>query len=446
MSEERKDSSISLPDIPKEKEYEDYIAAILQSGGYYLERGVINRIKCDVLELDIVTTKYYEDHYERTISEIKSGKWGLSDVFKVKGWMDYLDFKKASFVVQKPNEHMDISRQVADVLGVSLVNNENVDNSELYSAYSISSETIKKDIVDSFRYAYALESEMILLLHAKAKGEQNKEGFKKLEKYLFEINSNSFFEPQPIGRINKLFASYIKHKNITARIATELENGTYPSSGDGVQLNERQFNELFYSADKLSVLHTSLYAELLARIAILKASVEDIIIGTSQDTLEEKLKRFILPENIRSAILALKKEQYSYLYPYFWQVFVYLFGGFILNDKQKEEYELLSTITTIPVNEIPNAFAAFDKLFPLDGGKAWMFNHPTSNIQMMHFFPTPLRGIGANFRRICYRTGETDSYSNLSSQLSGSYTLKDIIKWNNLAYEYLSQNKRKKNP
>lgn len=70
MNNKVKDSGISLPQIPKEKEYEDFIAAILQAGGYYLERGIIHRIKQDVLELDIVTTRFHKDHLEHTISEI----------------------------------------------------------------------------------------------------------------------------------------------------------------------------------------------------------------------------------------------------------------------------------------------------------------------------------------------------------------------------------------
>lgn len=45
MEKSKINQSISLPKIPKDKEYEDFISAILQSGGYYLERGIIHRIK-----------------------------------------------------------------------------------------------------------------------------------------------------------------------------------------------------------------------------------------------------------------------------------------------------------------------------------------------------------------------------------------------------------------
>ena len=435
--------SIKLPQIPKEKEYEDFVAAILQAGGYYLERGIIHRIKQDVLELDIVTTLFKKECIERTISEIKSGGWGLSDVFKVRGWLDYLSFDKASFIVQEPNQMMDISHNVAAKINVSLINNKDLDCAELLEAYSIDKANIDDMIVESYRYAFAVEAEMIQYLHSRTKSDHGKQGFSALESYLFEINSNSFFVNTPVDRINKLFNAYKEHKNITARIAEELDNKPYPNSGEGLVLNKKQFKKLFYEVQGKSVLYVALYAELLARLTILKSCIEDILVGPS-DVFIERVKHFILPENIKNALLEFQREPYSYLYPYFWQVFIYLFGGFILKDKKEDEYKLLSSITKIPTNEIPNAFMAFDKLFPLGRDKSWLIQQPNTQIITMQFFPLPLSGIGANYRRMIYKDTSDDSYVNLSKQLTSGHTITDIIKWNNLAYEFLNTSKRKK--
>lgn len=443
MDKNEKDGSISLPKIPKDKEYEDFIAAILQSCGYYLERGIIHRIKQDVLELDIVSSKFSRENVERTISEIKSGGWGLPDIFKVRGWMDYLNLGKASFIVQQPNQTMEASKSIASKINVMLINNQDLDCSELFSAYSIEKEEIADEIVESYRYAFALESKMILYLHSRVKSDSKKIGFQMLEKYLFEINSNSFFVDAPVDRIKKLFEAYVENKNITARIAEEIESGSYPDSGDGLVINKNQFNKLFYEAKDKSILYVALYAELLARIAILKSCIEDILIGKPESFLD-RLKHFTLPANIRDGLQELQKEPYSYLYPYFWQVFVYLFGGFILNDKKDIEYKLLSSITKIPVEAIPSAFNAFDKLFPLGEGKSWIIQQPHTQISVMQFFPLPLSGIGANFRRISYKKANDDSYENLSKQLTTGYTINDIIKWNNLAYNFLKTPAHKK--
>ncbi len=219
---------------------------------------------------------------------------------------------------------------------------------------------------------------MVLYLRSRSKSDSSKIGFQALEKYLFEINSNSFFVNKPVDRIKKLFDAYIENKNITARIAEEIENNPYPDSGNDLTINEKQFNKLFYEVKDKSVLYVALYAELLARIAILKSCIEDILIGKSEDFVE-RLQHFTLPVNIRNGLQELQKEPYSYLYPYFWQVFIYLFGGFILNDKKSDEYQLLSSITKIPIENIPNAFNAFDKLFPLGEGKSWMIQQPNVN-------------------------------------------------------------------
>ncbi|MBQ8298382.1 MAG: hypothetical protein IJX99_00650 [Clostridia bacterium] len=445
MNNKVKDNGISLPQIPKEKEYEDFIAAILQAGGYYLERGIIHRIKQDVLELDIVTTRFHKDHLEHTISEIKSGGWGFSDIFKVRGWLDYLDLNKATFIVQEPNQTMEISKDVAAKINVALINNENLDCTELLNVYSIDKNTITEEVIESYRYAFALEAEMVLYLHCRAKSDPAKQGFQALEKFLFEINSNSFFENKPVNRLNKVFRAYKEYKNITARIAEELENKPYPNSGDGLAINKPQFEKIFYKAQAKSVLYVALYAELLARLTILKSCIEDILIGPTTD-FSERIQHFILPENIKNALREFLNEPYSYLYPYFWQVFIYLFGGFILNDKKDEEYKLLSSTTKIPINEIPNAFKAFDKLFPLGENKSWFIQQPYTQITVMQFFPLPLSGIGANFRRIIYKNDLDASYENLSKQLSKGHSIDDIIKWNNLAYAFLNSSKRKKKP
>lgn len=445
MNSKVDNNSISLPQIPKEKEYEDFIAAILQAGGYYLERGIIHRIKQDVLELDIVTTRFHNEHIERSISEIESGGWGFPDIFKVRGWLDYLALDKATFIVQEPNQTMDISKNVAAKINVALINNGDLDCTELLDAYSIDKDTVTDEVVESYRYAFALEAEMILYLHLRAKSDPDKQGFQALESFLFEVNSNSFFENKPVDRLNKLFDAYKQYKNITARIAEELENRPYPDCGDGLVINKTQFEKIFYKAEAKSVLYVALYAELLARMAILKSCIEDILIGVPND-FSERLKHFVLPENIKNALHEFQHEPYSYLYPYFWQVFVYLFGGFILNDKMDEEYKLLSSITKIPIGEIPNALKAFDKLFPLGEGKSWLIQQPYTQITVMQFFPLPLSGIGANYRRMIYRNDSDASYDNLSKQLTKGHSIDDIIKWNNLAYAFLNSSKRKKKP
>ena len=126
------------------------------------------------------------------------------------------------------------------------------------------------------------------------------------------------------------------------------------------------------------------------------------------------------------------KHKYFNKYPVFWQWFMWIFGGFILKDYEEKEYEILSQKTGIPVGEIPNALDAYQILFPLNGG--WFRDLPPhSNIKVMKLFPVPFMGVGANYRRLLY--AKSRKFEDL--ELTGTYTLNDLIKWNRLTVEVL---------
>lgn len=53
-----KEDGISLPIIPRDAYYEDYVAAILNAGGYYLQRSIHDYVNGqEMLELDILACK-----------------------------------------------------------------------------------------------------------------------------------------------------------------------------------------------------------------------------------------------------------------------------------------------------------------------------------------------------------------------------------------------------
>ena len=89
-------ASVSLPELPKGKEFEEYISAFFQSGGNYIERSIIEREVEEVLELDIITTDYCSSTPEIKLVEVKSGGWGFPDLFKVRGWMCDKHYKEYS--------------------------------------------------------------------------------------------------------------------------------------------------------------------------------------------------------------------------------------------------------------------------------------------------------------------------------------------------------------
>lgn len=162
---DKKEYNIELPLIPKDYAYEDYVSSVLNAGGYYLERGIHKREKSDILELDIVTNKFTDTGVEKTISEIKSGGWGFPEIFKVRGWLDYLGFKKASFVVQKPDPNQDLYNKVSSQLEISMIvteeNNGKLSYNQIKDVYAINRTAHEEAFVENFRFSYALESKLI---------------------------------------------------------------------------------------------------------------------------------------------------------------------------------------------------------------------------------------------------------------------------------------------
>jgi hypothetical protein len=448
--EESKKTVIILPNIPKDRYYEDFVAAELCAIGYYIERSIEQRDPTQVLELDIVTTKFTAEGVNKTICEVKSGGWGISDVFKVKGWLDYLIYDKGLFVtLNSTNADYDKLKEIAHKIRIDLVNlvitAENRDISELNQAYGETSlDTNLHDcIVTVLRYAYALERNFVTYARTLTKS-QDLQSYVDINDFIYIVNQHSFFQENSTARITEIFGAYTKYKNLTAKTDYEMLTGHYKSDADDVILSTGSYNELYYKVTpKKTPLHIAQYAELVCRLTILRLCVEETGFTPNINDFLRSLQQMTLPNNLQSGILELKSHKYYYLYPYFWQIFVYVFGGIILKDKLDDEFELLSKITGIPTDEIGNALSAFDILFPLQDGN-WLFDVSTksdSHLRILMFAPTPLYGLGANFRRLVYRKTNEVKFEEFGKQLKGLHTYNDLLKYNQILIKYLAYDK-----
>ena len=63
-----------------------------------------------MLELDIIITDYNQSPPALKLIELKSGGWGFSDLFKIKGWIDYLNILEAVFIVQQEKKNIEFFR------------------------------------------------------------------------------------------------------------------------------------------------------------------------------------------------------------------------------------------------------------------------------------------------------------------------------------------------
>ena len=292
-----------------------------------------------------------------------------------------------------------------------------------------------EDIVQAIRWSYRIERDLLRRLKGFKKISKGKKGYAALDDYYYRVNSQSlFFSPDSMSRIHSLFKAYLDNRNITARISKEDEGGDFDSEANS--MTSSAFKSTYYKAE-INIYQVSIMVEHLTRLSVLKCCVEHLIErlkGTYDSTsINAIFDEIMLPANIRVGLEEMVKDKYFHLYPRFWQFFTYVFGGFILLDLETEELELLSGYTRIPIEHIPDAFEAFNKLFPRKNG--WFYSYPNSRIKAHHFFPIAFSGIGANFRRFLHT--EDSTYESLGKILTGEQTMKDLRKWNNLGYHLL---------
>jgi hypothetical protein len=443
--------TLQLPSIPKDCYYEDYVAAILNAGGYYLDRSV-HRTEdgLDLLELDVVATKYRADKYEDTIIEVKSGGWGIKDLFKVNGWLNFLGHQKGAFVYQVAPKGKDEAtmQTVAKNLTIDLLSNPlqadgTIDDTSILKSFGIDLTCVPKHAIRALRYSYNMERIMLDYIHVFSKENNQYQTPRRVYQYFRQLIDESFFIKDPLGRLSFLTDLAMDHRNIACILDNELK-------GKGVLTADQctKFDNLYEIENphvmRCSPVDVALYVQLLNRLLVLKGITEYILTPNTPNTWIEdlltKMSYDAQKSNITQAIEKLRTLPHFYLYPYFYQVFFYTYGGFFMVTRKEQEYQILSNITGVPVDEIDIALGVWDTLFPTP--TPWMTTMNHGGLYYMRFFPSPLRGLGVNYRRHQYAPDGTEDSEELFNNLKsivGDYCYNDMIHWNNAAYIMLER-------
>ena len=429
-----------LPELPRGTEFEEFVAGILQAGGNYIERKIIERDKVDILELDIISTAYVDDFPKVKLVEAKSGNWGTSDVFKLCGWMKYLDIPEGVLVTLKNRDHIDRIASRAKALSIDLQPLEDLSNAEKQLAPHVDGKPLIRSDVSIWRFSYWIERNLLdrLKQHQKSAGDTKR--FDAMWNYYFELTSGIFFTPIIVSRLRTLYDLYSEYPHLSSRCAGEMSGEDF--YGDHDKVPQELYEETFYKC-VYNDLQISCYVEHMARLSILKSAV-DFILYQKKGFMGKATKEWSiaghkfdefdwLPQSFREGLDEIKDDPYLHRYPVLWQWFMWFFGGFVLCDYEDQEIEQLAQRSRMPPEHVELGLAAYDKLFPTSQG--WLIE-PTdwSNIRLLQMFPIPFRGIGANVRRILY--GPTQQYKEL--KLTKRYTGRDLIRWNNLAVEVLN--------
>lgn len=431
-------TTISLTELPKDSEFEEFISAFYQIGNFYVERNIIERDVEAVLELDIIITDYDSCSPNIKFLEIKSGGWGFPDLFKIKGWSVYLNSLDAILVVQKSSPKLELYLEKAKLLDIELILVEKTSDAPKIFSSIIAPGHDELDI-ESWRFSYWIERNLIRRLKKQKKDNLDKLCYITLDQYLYSVSSGIFFTSNIVERLEKLYCDFQNYPHISAKVGHELVGEDF--NGTHEKLPDKLFSETFFEC-QFTDIQVSTYVEHRARLAILKSAVDFSLyrkVGDKEKTesywsiLGTKVDKFdFLPKTFTAGLAEISEHPYFHKYPAFWQTFLWLFGGFILLDYQAQEYELLSSQTGIPVDHIQNALDVYNKLFP--NATDWFTQVSTSNIRKLKMFSVPFMGVGANYRRMKYT--ESGKFEDL--KLTGRHTLRDLQKWNNLAVDVLS--------
>ncbi len=391
----------SLSENPDELELEDFVAAHLQSRGVYVETGVTAREPQDILELDIVWTDYIENALRQNAVEVKSGKWQLGDLFKFYGWTQYLHLPPGQFVCKRLPERLppEVVANLCNRMNLQFIHIENFASVDSHFTSLGLREPAAPWLPDLWRFSYWAQRRLLdILSRAIGKG-TCPESAKAAKNYAKLINDAIFFEPDVRTRVKSLFLTHNKHPRLALTVANEL-------AGQGVDFDNPSeactvFKDALYKGMHYPV-QTCLYLGHRARLAILKAAV-DYTIAKKQGLLKKEILKIFdfkidvgeldLYHGFGDAADSLSRARSFKLFPTFWQVFLWGWGGFILMDRKEDEYAALSLETGVPVEEIDIALSAFDQLF--SNASPWFKSPAGDTRNFLKLMPAPMLGIGS---------------------------------------------------
>lgn len=391
---------------PRGWELEDFIAAHFVSRGCYVETGVKEKNPVEILELDIVWTDYREEPQIRHPVEVKSGDWGLGDVFKFFGWTNYLNLEPGLFVYKVLNLRPDQTiKHIEERTRIRMLHVTKPEDAEIHFRSLGLPDPSWVDLPKIWQYSFWAQRRLLQSL-GKAIGQGVCiESAKSAKEYHQLINNAIFFLPDIQSRIGALLSAHFEHKELAATAAYEIETGKVVFRDPP---RTKTFQIAYFQGKHFPV-QSCLYLAHRARLYVLKAvidfwtalkrgEIEKTIIKIGEHEID--LTASELTSAISSGMNYLCTAKSFQMFPIFWQVFLWSWGGFLLKDRLDEEYACLSKETGVPVDEIPIALSAFDNLFPIPGG--WFREPANDSRKVLILMPAAMRGIGA-FRRRLYK-------------------------------------------
>lgn len=416
---------VKLPAVPAGRELEDFVAASYQCNQHFVEKSIEEQ---NILELDIVVTDYSPGTPTSSMIEVKGKQARFTDLFKVLGWMRYLNIESAKFVSTKPpgNSSVDLVNEKFKPLGLELIVLSDVEDVP-GSLTLLGASKVNELDHEIWRFSFWIERRYVQLLHNIVHSEPNCEGAAATLDYYNLINSGIFFSQSPIERVSRLYEAFKEHPQLTGGVAAELDG--LPFDPTLAPDSSPTLKAALYDG-KHPLVHASMFVEHRARLSILKAAVDYLLeLKENASGFDSKAKAELelegLPASFVEALSELESLPEFWLYPVFWQVFLWGWGGLLVKDLGKADLGGLMNESGLSETSLRSAFRAFDLLFPLEH-TSWIREMSSAAYKFVIMVPWGFQAMGA-LRRLT-RSGKK-SYSELG--LSGQYTTNDLVRRHN---------------
>jgi len=397
--------SIQLPKDPKDHDYEDQIAAMLLASGYYLEtRLILKKGSEEVLEFDAIVTPT-NDYTNRRIVEVKSGAWGMSDLFKLYGQTMYTKHSAAWLIHKK----MLSTTKKAAILELS----EKIPVSTIYiNLANQPAKTKCGEIPEAIEMDEKLQNLVFVVAWWSRSGDRVAQGrfktwiksdtteaeaIKKARVYCGQLEE-SLFKSSPLARADAIYDAYKKAPQLTS----SLINHVVSTSGQ----NLKQVRCSVTDTSGRPHLQYIMALEHKARIAIIKNAYDAILVEKTKThdpspwsgKTWDSLYKMLLPPSFRDGIKCLDAHPKAQHVAFFLQVFIEVFGGFYF-PHDNDELQNIAAATGVEPASVPDMIGMLDSFFPIP--KGWVCK-VDGDIHFVKGVPAYIRGAGCFAREYLY--------------------------------------------
>lgn len=412
---------ISLPDKPNGEQYEDAVSSFIRSRGYFAEtRLILDSDGRELLELDVVVSPSTEDINSTTLVDAKSGNTGFKDVFKIYGWRKFLGIDKGCVARLKiPSSDVEVFKKYEDKLSVyvrKFAIDEYDEFSDFFPVLHNNDDELCDEIFITGWYAGIAERLCVKSFNLIKKQHKQEDVIKSVKAYE-KACKLSFFEKNPLTRVNNLYSAFHENPNISRQcmeFAAELEETTIA-----------KIQKAVWDTSKYPWIQYVMMIEHRARVLIIKNAVE-LMETYSDHELSGKLKVYMTPSNFRRSFVKLRKSKYCYKIPYLLHLLIEVLGGFYIHHEEyDDDIKMLSKLTGINQSKIITCLNTINNFFPTTN--SWFM---TSKDEFHHikYYPAIWKGVGC-FLRDNRSNGEYDDISPNMGWL--------LTKYHNRSYKFL---------